>query len=49
MDTTGAPLDVSGRASVSGQMSAAGYAAGFSTRAQIFAGWNGGAGWAPTP
>lgn len=48
-DANGAPLDVSRRDIHSTQMSPGGYASKYSTRAQVFASWNNGVGWAPSP
>jgi pectin methylesterase-like acyl-CoA thioesterase len=48
MDMAGAPLDLSGR--LGGHvLTAAQVAARFSSRAQVFAGFDGGKGWNPTP
>ncbi|WP_346838686.1 pectinesterase family protein [Microbulbifer sp. SAOS-129_SWC] len=51
-DLSGSPLDLSSRCDGNGscyQLSAAEVAANFCSRAQIFAGWNGGEGWDPYP
>ncbi|QGZ38205.1 pectate lyase [Pseudoduganella flava] len=48
MDLAGAPLDLSARAG-GFQLSASDVAAGFATRAQIFAAFGNGAGWDPQP
>ena len=48
-DLAGAALSLTGRSASAHVLTAAEVAAGFASRAQIFAAFGGGAGWNPTP